>query len=102
MARRMIDVQQQCVEFPLRLLWIKTFGGLRELEEVRMHHLQAGIGCELYAKWDQAALVPVYHLLQGVDEQKGSNLAMLQRRPCRVTQAKPAHDNIPCPFFKLG
>lgn len=71
-------------------------------EEVTVDDGAAGVGGQLCGEWEEAATVPVDHLVGGFDDVQGPHPAVVERGPGRVAEAETADDDVERGVRELG
>src|SRR3954471_24564028 len=98
----MVDIEQDRVKLPARLVRVESVDRLGAPEEIGLHKAGAPVAHEFGAQRDQTPLMPPDHRLQSIDDQERLDFAVLQSRDGRVSKSQPAHHDIPVRAFDLS
>lgn len=93
-ARRVIDIEEDRVETPLRGTGIKASFRCGESKEIRVDEATPWILSQSRSERNQTALVPIDHCLQRIDYDQLAHGRMLQCSDRSIAEAKAADDHI--------
>jgi len=92
--RRVVDVEQDSVKEPLRLLLVESLSRRGEREEIAQDQTGSRVGGELRAERNEAAAVPADDLLKRLDNEERTDPGIFERGERGVTQAKAADNDV--------